>query len=58
VNLYAYVGNDPTALRDPSGLEPVTLSAGAAIAIVCVAGAVAGDGVVLQSMVVRRHGRN
>ncbi len=39
-------GNDPTGLRDPSGLEPITLSAGAAIAIVCVAGAVAGNGAV------------
>ena len=46
-NLYAYVFNEPTDLRDPSGLEPVTISTGAALAIVCGVGAIAGDVVVL-----------
>jgi RHS repeat-associated protein len=46
-NLYAYVFNEPTNLRDPSGLEPITISTGAALAIVCAVGAAAGDVVVL-----------
>ena len=46
-NIYAYVFNTPTTFRDPSGLEPITLSTGAALAIVCAVGAVAGDVVVL-----------
>ena len=46
-NLYAYVFNEPTDPRDPSGLEPITISTGAALAIVCAVGAVAGDVVVL-----------
>ena len=46
-NFYAYVLNRPTAFTDPAGLEPVTISAAAAVAIVCAAGAVAGDAVVL-----------
>jgi len=46
-NLYTYVHNQPTTLGDPLGLEPVTISAGVAAAIVCAAGAIAGDAVVL-----------
>jgi RHS repeat-associated protein len=46
-NLYAYVFNSPVLLNDPLGLEPVTITTGAAIAIVCAVGAVAGDAVVL-----------
>ncbi|HKA60711.1 MAG TPA: RHS repeat-associated core domain-containing protein, partial [Gemmatimonadales bacterium] len=46
-NLYAYVLNQPPNAIDPLGTEPVTISAGAAAAIVCGVGAVAGDIVVL-----------
>jgi hypothetical protein len=41
------VFNRPGLLNDPLGLEPVTITTGAAIAIVCAVGAVAGDAVVL-----------
>ena len=37
-----------TSLVDPLGLEPVTISTAAALAVVCAAGAVAGDIVVLS----------
>jgi uncharacterized protein RhaS with RHS repeats len=47
-NLYAYVFNEPTLLADPLGLEPITISAAAAAAIVCAVGAAAGDVVVLS----------
>jgi len=46
-NLYAYVMNGPLNAIDPLGLEPITISAAAAAGIVCAAGAVAGDVVVL-----------
>jgi RHS repeat-associated protein len=46
-NLYAYVLNNPTTLVDPSGLEPITVSTGLALGIVCAAGAVAADSVVI-----------
>jgi RHS repeat-associated protein len=46
-NFYAYVLNQPTGLVDPTGLEPITVSTGLAIGIVCAAGAVAADSVVI-----------
>jgi RHS repeat-associated protein len=48
LNLYAYVVNQPTGLADPLGLEPVTISTAAALAVVCATGAIAGDVVVLS----------